>query len=135
MQLASRRSPGIRCVSAGLGDLDVKSSCRVSQAVVVAVETLDICAQAHNRCQMQGIERAQLGRVELGGDLEDRIIERDKRNGSESSMGSLRGQLAVTPSGTASLHGKQRAAEQLSADQLAAQGLALGLGAHELDEG
>jgi len=45
-------------VSVGLGDLDAKSLRGVSQASVVAVQVPEILAQAHDGCQVQGVERA-----------------------------------------------------------------------------
>jgi hypothetical protein len=126
---------GRRPPSGGLRDLDAERERGVSEASVVAVQAFEVIAEAHDGCQLQGIERPQLSWIQLGGPIEDLLIERDECDGGQGSASASGGQFAVASGGAASLDGEQDAADELSARQLVAQGTALGLGAHELDEG
>lgn len=66
--LAQRRLGRVAGVQAELGG-------GMGQARVVAVEVCEVGAEADGGGEVQGVEVAQLGWLELGGGLERRVVE------------------------------------------------------------
>jgi hypothetical protein len=117
----------VRRFSARLRDLDAKSPRGVCQSGVIAVEALQALTDAQDGRQVKGVQRAKLGRAQVGGSFEDPLIQRQECDRGQAGAGASGSQLAVAACRTSSLHDEQGAAEELSADKLAAQRGALGL--------